>query len=251
MEWNGAVTTPAPHDAARHDAAPDEAAIDRARGIRRLLLPIGSLGAADTAARVGQLLVGLVLYGISLAMLIRADLGVGPWDVFSLGLAVHLPMSYGTATVVVSALVLLVWIPLRQRPGIGTLLNALLVGPAADLGLLLIPAIDGLWAQALLLAGSMVLLAFATGVYIAPQLGPGPRDGLMTGLVRVTGWPVWIVRTLIEGTALLVGWLLGGPVGVGTVIFAFGIGPLIGIFLPYFARRRAAKVARLRAQRDR
>src|SRR5687768_15007614 len=160
MEWNGNVTTPAPRDAAPHDAATHDAATARARGIRRLLLPIGSLGAADTAARVGQLLVGLVLYGISLAMLIRADLGVGPWDVFSLGLAVHLPMSYGTATVLVSGLVLLVWIPLRQRPGIGTLLNALLVGPAADLGLLFIPEMDGLWAQALLLAGSMLLLAF-------------------------------------------------------------------------------------------
>jgi uncharacterized membrane protein YczE len=212
---------------------------------RDLLLPIQALGARDTAARVVQLLVGLALYGIALAMLIRADLGVGPWDVFSLGLAVHLPMSYGMATIAVSALVLLVWIPLRQRPGIGTLLNAVLVGPAADVGLLLIPEVDGLWAQVLLLAGGMVLLAFATGLYIAPQLGPGPRDGLMTGIVRITGWPVWIVRTLIEGTVLLLGWLLGGPVGVGTVVFAFGIGPLIGIFLPLFARRRQATVARL------
>lgn len=229
----------APHAAAPQPARP------RAHRIRRLLLPVGSLGAADTTARVAQLLVGLFLYGIALAMLIRADLGVGPWDVLSLGIAVHLPMTYGTATIVVSALVLLVWIPLRQRPGIGTLLNALLVGPSADLGLLVIPEADALWAQALLLAGSMVLLALATGVYIAAQLGPGPRDGLMTGLVGLTGWPVWIVRTLIEGTALLLGWLLGGPVGVGTVIFAFGIGPLIGLFLPFFTRRREARVARL------
>ncbi len=226
-------------------AATPQPARPRAQGIRGLLLPIGSLGAADTTARVVQLLVGLFLYGIALAMLIRADLGVGPWDVLSLGIAVHLPMSYGMATIVVSALVLLVWIPLRQRPGIGTLLNATLVGPSADLGLLLIPEADALWAQALLLAGSMVLLALATGVYIAAQLGPGPRDGLMTGLTGLTGWPVWIVRTLIEGTALLLGWLLGGPVGVGTVIFAFGIGPLIGVFLPFFTRRREARAARL------
>jgi len=238
MEWNRTVTT-GPSNS-RATSAPQH-------GIRRLLLPVESLGAADTTARVVQLLVGLFLYGISLAMLIRADLGVGPWDVLSLGLAVHLPMSYGLATVVVSGLVLLAWIPLRQRPGVGTLLNALLVGPSADLGLLLIPAVDGLWAQVLLLVGSMVLLAFATGLYIAPQLGPGPRDGLMTGLVRITGWRVSIVRTLIEGTVLLLGWLLGGPVGVGTVVFAFGIGPLIGIFLPLFARRRAAKVGRVRA----
>ncbi|WP_306233465.1 YczE/YyaS/YitT family protein [Agrococcus beijingensis] len=217
--------------------------------IRSLLLPIDSLGPRDTAWRVAQLLLGLFLYGISLALLIRAALGVGPWDVFSLGIANHLPMSYGTATVVVSGIVLLLWIPLRQRPGIGTLLNGLLVGPAADLGLLLIPAPTELWAQALMLAGSIALLALATGIYIAPQLGPGPRDGLMTGLVRITGWPIWIVRTLIEGTALLIGWLLGGPVGVGTVIFAFGVGPLIGLFLPFFERRRAARASELRARR--
>jgi uncharacterized membrane protein YczE len=226
MEWNGSV-----------------------RPFRRLLLPIDSLGAADTTARVVQLLVGLVLYGLSLAMLVRADLGVGPWDVFALGIANHLPMSYGTATVVVSCLVLILWIPLRQRPGIGTLLNGFLVGPAADLGLWLIPETSVLWQQILLLAGSIVLLAFATGVYIAPALGPGPRDGLMTGLVRITGWRIWIIRTLIEGTALLIGWLLGGPVGIGTVIFAFGVGPLIGVFLPFFERRRAATASRVRAAR--
>ncbi|MCR8670875.1 YitT family protein [Agrococcus sp. HG114] len=219
------------------------------RTLRRLLLPIDSLGRADTAARVAQLLVGLALYGLSLAMLVRADLGVGPWDVFALGIANHLPMTYGTATVLVSALVLVIWIPLRQRPGIGTLLNGLLVGPAADLGLWLIPETSVLWQQILLLAGSMLLLAFATGVYIAPSLGPGPRDGLMTGIVRITGWRIWIVRTLIEGTVLLIGWLLGGPVGIGTVIFAFGIGPLIGLFLPFFERRRAATASRLRARR--
>ncbi|HET8866941.1 MAG TPA: hypothetical protein VFM87_01300 [Agrococcus sp.] len=217
--------------------------------IRRLLLPIDSLGAADTAGRVAQLMIGLFLYGISLALLVRAALGVGPWDVLSLGIANHLPMSYGAATVVVSGLVLLLWIPLRQRPGIGTLLNALLVGPAADLGLWLIPTPTELWGQALMLAGSIVLLAIATGIYIAPQLGPGPRDGLMTGLVRLTGWRIWIVRTLIEGTALLIGWLLGGPVGVGTVIFAFGVGPLIGLFLPFFERRRAVTAERLRQAR--
>lgn len=216
--------------------------------IRRLLLPIDALGPADTAARVAQLIAGLFLYGISLALLVRATLGVGPWDVFSLGIARHLPMSYGAATVVVSGIVLLVWIPLRQRPGIGTLLNALLVGPAADLGLWLIPAPTVLWGQGLMLVGSIVLLSVATGIYLAPQLGPGPRDGLMTGVVRITGWPIWIVRTLIEGTALLIGWLLGGPVGVGTVVFAFGVGPLIGVFLPFFERRRAAAVSRLRAR---
>ncbi|SDS11914.1 hypothetical protein SAMN04489719_1584 [Agrococcus carbonis] len=217
--------------------------------IRRLFLPIDALGPADTAGRIAQLLVGLFLYGIALALLVRAALGVGPWDVLSLGIANHLPMSYGTATVVVSGLVLLLWIPLRQRPGIGTLGNALLVGPAADLGLWLIPQPTELWAQALMLAGSILLLSIATGIYIAPRLGPGPRDGLMTGIVRLTGWPIWIVRTLIEGSALLIGWLLGGPVGLGTVIFAFGVGPLIGVFLPFFERRRARTEERVRLAR--
>ena len=217
--------------------------------IRRLLLPIDALGAADTAARVAQLLVGLFLYGIALAMLVRASLGMAPWDVLSLGIANHLPMSYGAATILVSFLVLLLWIPLRQRPGLGTLLNALLVGPSADAGLAIIPLADALWQQILLLAGGMLLLAFATGLYIAPALGPGPRDGLMQGLRRVTGWPVWAVRALIEGSVLVVGWLLGGPVGVGTVLFAFGIGPLIGLFLPWFERRREARASQLRGAR--
>lgn len=217
--------------------------------IRRLLLPIDALGPVDTTLRVLQLLTGLFLYGIALSMLVRASLGMAPWDVLSLGIANHLPMTYGVATILVSVLVLLLWIPLRQRPGIGTLCNAFLVGPSADLGLWLIPATDALWQQILLLAGGMLLLALATGVYIAPALGPGPRDGLMQGLRRVTGWPVWLVRTLIEGSALAIGWLLGGPVGIGTVLFAFGIGPLIGLFLPWFERRRSVRADRIRAAR--
>ena len=192
--------------------------------IRRLLLPIDSLGAADTAGRVAQLRIGLCLHGISLALLVRAALGVGPWDVLSLGIANHLPMSYGAATVVVSGLVLLLWIPLRQRPGIGTLLNALLVGPAADLGLWLIPTPTELWGQALMHAASIVQLAIATGIYIAPQLGPGPRDGLMTGLAR-RGVSVRVARTVIELVVLAIGFALGGTLGVGTVLFAATIGP--------------------------
>lgn len=189
--------------------------------------------------RIAQLVIGLALYGLALAMMVRAGLGVAPWDVLSLGLLNFVPITYGTMTIAVSIVVLLLWIPLRQRLGLGTVLNALLVGVSADLGLLVIPVFTELWARVPLFAAGLVLLAFATGMYIAAGLGPGPRDGLMTGLIRVTGWPIWVVRTLLEGSVLLIGWLLGGPVGLGTVAFAFGVGPLVGIFLPWFERRRA------------
>lgn len=210
-----------------------------------MLLPIRSTSRRDLVDRLIQLMVGLFLYGISLSMMIRGGIGIAPWDVLSLGASLHLPIGYGTATVAVSILVLVLWIPLRQRMGLGTLLNALLVGPFADIGLALIPAMPNWWTGGALFVAGLVLLAFATGVYIAADFGPGPRDGLMTGLVRVTRWPVWIVRTIIEGTVLLIGWLLGGPVGVGTVLFAFGVGPLIGLFLPRMQAWRTRRSARL------
>lgn len=200
-------------------------------------------------ARLVQLLVGLVLYGVALALMVRAGLGVAPWDVLTLGIEGVTPLGYGTITVLVSFVVLLLWIPLRQRLGIGTLCNALLVGPSADLGLLLIPEVDSLWARVPMFVAGLVLLAFATGMYIAARFGPGPRDGLMTGLVRVTKWPVWVVRTILEGSVLLAGFLLGGPVGLGTVAFAFGVGPLIGWFLPWFEARAARRTARWEERR--
>ena len=203
-----------------------------------VFLPIRATSPRDLVERVVQLLVGLFLYGVALGLMVRGGIGVAPWDVLALGIAGQAGIGYGVVTVLVSLLVLVLWIPLRQRVGLGTLLNALLVGPSADLALAVLPEPSSLWVGAPMFVAGLVLLAFATGLYIAADFGPGPRDGLMTGLVRVTGWPVWLVRTLIEGSVLLIGFLLGGPVGVGTVLFAFGVGPLIGWFLPWTTRLR-------------
>lgn len=184
--------------------------------------------------RLLQLLIGLAMYGISLAMFIRAGLGLDPWDVFHQGLAVKTGLSIGTVVVIVSFLVLLLWIPLRQWPGVGTLCNAVLVGVFADVGLALIPEISHLGGQAGMLAGAIVLNGIASACYIGARLGPGARDGLMTGLARRTGWSVRTSRTGIEIVVLAAGWLLGGSVGVGTVLYALAIGPLVQILLPRF-----------------
>ncbi len=181
-----------------------------------------------------QLLVGLFLYGFSLAMMIRATLGVSPWDVLGQGGALRTGIPFGFMTNIIGVIVLVLWIPLRQRPGIGTILNVLLVGPSAEAGLALLGEPDQLWARILLFTGGLVLLAIASGLYIGARLGPGPRDGLMTGLHDRFGLPIWLVRTAIEGTVLLLGWWLGGSVGFGTVAFALLIGPMINIALPVF-----------------
>ncbi|WEK59980.1 MAG: hypothetical protein P0Y60_11555 [Candidatus Microbacterium colombiense] len=215
--------------------------------LRSILLPLAATSRRDLVERIVQLLVGLFLYGVALGLMVRGGIGVAPWDVLALGVVAQSGLGYGTVTVLVSIVVLLLWIPLRQRVGLGTLLNALLIGPSADLTLAVIPAPPSIWVGAPMFVAGLVLLAFATGLYIAANFGPGPRDGLMTGLVRITGWRVWIVRTLIEGSVLLVGFLLGGPVGVGTVLFAFGVGPLIGWFLPLLTRSREQRSRRLAA----
>jgi len=217
--------------------------------LRAVLLPVAATSRRGLIERLGQLLLGLFLYGVALGFMVRGGIGVAPWDVLALGLAGQTGIGYGTMTVLVSIVVLLLWIPLRQRVGLGTVLNALLVGPSADLALAVIPAPASVWIGAPMFVFGLLLLAFATGLYIAADFGPGPRDGLMTGLVRQTGWPVWLVRTLIEGGVLLVGFLLGGPVGVGTVLFAFGVGPLIGWFLPRITRMREARSRQLGARR--
>lgn len=185
--------------------------------------------------RLLQLLIGLFLYGIAIALMVRGAIGVAPWDVLTQGIDAHSHLGFGLLTVILSGVVLLFWIPLRQKPGVGTVINALLVGPAADVGLWLVPVGLDLWLRALLFAAGLLLLAVATGLYIGAHLGPGPRDGLMTGLHRRTGWPIWIVRTGIEGVVLALGWLLGGNVGVGTVLFAVLVGPLCQWTIPRFA----------------
>ena len=184
------------------------------------------------ARRVSQLLVGLFLYGIAIALMVRAGIGVSPWDVLTQGLAKQTGLPFGLLTNLIGVVVLLLWIPIRQKPGVGTVLNVLLIGPSAQLGLWLIPQQTVPWVQALVFAGGLALLAIATGLYIGARLGPGPRDGLMTGLHRRTGWKIWIVRTIIEVTVLTIGWILGGQVGVGTLLFALLIGPMVNVTLP-------------------
>jgi len=185
--------------------------------------------------RTVQLLVGLFLYGIGIAFMVRGQIGAAPWDVLTQGITRHVPLTFGVVTILVSIVVLLLWIPLRQKLGFGTVLNALLVGPSADVGLALIPVGQPLWLRICFFAIGLLVLSAATGLYIGAQFGPGPRDGLMTGLHTQTGWPIWIVRTGLEIVVVAVGWVLGGNVGVGTVAFALLVGPLCQYFMRLFA----------------
>lgn len=186
------------------------------------------------AVRFVQLFVGLFLYGAATALMVRAVIGVSSWTVLTEGLERIVPWSFGTITVVSSGVILLAWIPLRQRPGIGTLINAFSIGPAADLVLGLVPTPVGLVPRAALFAGGLLLLAVATACYIGAGFGSGARDGLMIGLHQRLGWPIWIARTVVEVSVVIGGWALGGDVGVGTVLSAFAIGPLVGRLMPLF-----------------
>ena len=193
--------------------------------------------------RLLQLPLGLFLFGIAAALMIRAGIGIAPWDVLSQGVSLRSGWNFGLVTNLVGVVVLLMWLPLRQKPGLGTVLNVLLIGPSAQLGLNILPEPSALaWQLATFTAG-LLLLAVATGLYIGARFGPGPRDGLMTGLHARTGWAIWKVRTLIEATALLVGWWLGGNVGLGTLAFALLIGPLCGFTLPLFDWQRRMAMA--------
>lgn len=179
--------------------------------------------------RMIRLLTGLVLYGLADAMMIAAAVGVDPWTVFAQGMSNVTGVGIGWLTNLIGLAVLLLWVPLRQRPGLGTVLNILVIGPSIELGLWLIPDLDAIWARVALFAVGLCLLAVASGLYIGARLGPGPRDGLMTGLNSRFGWPLWAARGSVELTVLGVGWALGGDVGVGTVAFALLIGPLCGL----------------------
>lgn len=193
--------------------------------------------------RLLQLSVGLFAYGFAISLMVRAGIGVAPWDVLSQGLAKHTGMSFGLITFLTSLVVLLLWIPLKQRPRFGTVANTLSIGPVADLGLRVLPQQTEWWAQGLTFAGGLLLLAVASGLYIGADFGPGPRDGLMLGLHRRLGWRVGVARTSIELTVLAAGWLLGGQVGIGTAAEALLIGPLVGVTLPLFARRASSAPA--------
>lgn len=188
--------------------------------------------AGRKARRIPQLLVGLAGYGASVMLLVHSGLGAASWNVLTEGTARSLGISFGWATNLISLLVLLAWIPMREVPGLGTLLNVAIVGFAADATAAVLPSPHGLPAQAGCLALGLVSLAFFDALYLGAQFGSGPRDGIMTGLVRLTGRPIAVVRTAIEVLVAAVGWLLGGTVGVGTVLIALLLGPLIGYFLP-------------------
>jgi uncharacterized membrane protein YczE len=190
---------------------------------------------SDYTARFVQLLLGLVLYGISDGLLLAGGLGADPWDVFSQGLSRSIGLGIGTWTIIVGAIVLLVWIPLRQRPGLGTLANVIVIGLVVNEFLSLVPVVHGMALRIIVMLSAVVLNGFATATYIGARFGPGPRDGLMTGWAA-RGHSLRLGRTTIEATALIGGWLLGGTVGVGTLIYAVSIGPLVHWLLPRMTR---------------
>ena len=195
--------------------------------------PLAQLRAGRLGRRLPQLAVGLVLYGASLALMVRGGLGLAPWDVLHSGFIRHVPITLGQAVVLFSFVVLLLWIPLREKPGIGTVANAFLVGLSADATLAVLTAPEGWWAGAALMVAGVVLNGLATALYIGSQFGRGPRDGLMTGLARRTGWSLRLVRTGLEVAVVLIGLALGGVLGLGTVLYAVAIGPLAQLMLPW------------------
>lgn len=186
------------------------------------------------ARRLAQLLLGLLLYGIGISLMVRAGIGIAPWDVLTQGLSKQTGLPFGLLTNLIGLFVLLLWIPIRQKPGLGTVLNVLLIGPSAQFGLWLFPQFHGLWQQVPAFVAGLSVLAVATGMYIGANFGPGPRDGLMTGLHRRTQWPISLVRTGIEASVLFAGWLMGGDAGWGTLAFALAIGPMCAATMGWF-----------------
>ena len=213
----------------------------------RFPIVIGAEQRERLPRRLVQLFAGLVLYGASAGMLLLAGLGVDPWDVFHQGLSRHTPVAVGTWSILVGVVVLLAWIPLRQRPGLGTVCNVVAIGAVIDLVLAVTPVPHALPVQVVLMVGGVVLNGVATAAYIGAGLGPGPRDGVMTG-IAARGHSVRVVRTTMEVAVLVSGWLLGGTVGVGTVCYALGIGPIVHWLLPVMkipARGDAAAARRV------
>ena len=199
----------------------------------RILLPTPS--PAEMPRRLAWLFFGLALFGVGVAMMVRAELGLSPWEVMHQGISFKTGILLGTVGILVGLLVLLLWIPLRERLGIGTISNVIVIGIVIDLTLWRMPEISSVPTRWVLLVGGVLLIGVATSIYIGAGLGPGPRDGLMTGLAK-RGWSIGWVRTGIEIGVLAAGWLLGGTVGVGTLLFAFGVGPIVQATLPFFTR---------------
>ncbi|MEP7159944.1 MAG: hypothetical protein ABI746_02460 [Dermatophilaceae bacterium] len=187
--------------------------------------------------RTAQLLVGLVLFGVGEGLIMAAGLGVLPWDVLSQGLVKHFGLTVGAWSVIIGVSVLLLWIPLRERPGVGTILNALIIGPVLDATLHVVSPPGAAEVQVAMLVVGVLINGVASAIYIGARLGPGPRDGVMTALVRITGRSVRLVRTSIEVTVVIVGFALGGNLGVGTLLYALAIGPIIHATLPYVLAR--------------
>ncbi len=194
--------------------------------------------------RLPGLVLGLVLFGFGIALMAEAGLGLGPWEAFHQGISRLTGLELGTVSILLGIPILALWWPLGERPGFGTLLNVLLIGTATNLGLSVLPAFGGVAVQLVAMLAGVVTIAVGSGLYLAADLGPGPRDGLMTGIHRRFGWSIRRARTAIELTVLLLGFLLGGTIGVGTVVFALGIGPLVQIALGVFDRE--GRVARRR-----
>ena len=187
-----------------------------------------------TLKSMSRLMIGLFIYGLALAMVIKAKIGVPPWDVFAQGISHTFGVTYGQASVVVSIIVLLAWIPLKVKPGIGSILNGICIGLFADLWMPYVPEFDSYFANLAMFLIGAATVAFATGLYISANLGSGPRDGLMLGTQKVLKWPFWAIRTMYEATVLIIGWLLGGQVREGTLIFAVIIGYLMQASLKFF-----------------
>jgi uncharacterized membrane protein YczE len=182
--------------------------------------------------RLARLMFGLVLFGFGLALMLIADLGLSPWDVFHQGVSLRTGIPIGTVVIITGLLLLITWIPLREKIGIGTIANAIVIGLVLDTALYFLPErIDLLAARWVAMLGGVLIVAIGSGYYIGAGLGPGPRDGLMTGITRLTGLPLALVRGVLEVGVLIIGWALGGTIGVGTIVFAFGIGPLVQFFL--------------------
>ena len=197
------------------------------------LSPLEQLRAGRLTRRIPQLFLGLTMFGTAMGLFVQANVGLDPWDVFHQGVAAHVGLSIGTVTILTSAFVLLLWVPLRQWPGLGTVANSFWLGLTLDIVIHLVPKQTALPAQIALFAVALLINGIGGALYIGSQLGPGPRDGLMTGLNRRTGISMRVARTAVELSAVAIGWALGGQVGVGTVIFAVAIGPLVQFFLPF------------------
>ncbi|WP_396641292.1 YitT family protein [Microbacterium sp.] len=191
--------------------------------------------------RLTQLMLGLILYGVGVAIVVVAGLGVDPWTVLAEGLALRTGIGLGWITNIIGLAVLILWIPLRQKPGLGTIANILVVGTALQFALPLVPSPENLLQSCALLLGGVALVGIAGGLYLGARFGPGPRDGLMTGISARWGWPLWLARTAVEITVLAIGWTLGGTVGVGTLVYALAIGPASHAALRLFDTQRPAR----------